>query len=376
MDNQGGSRILQMFGVSEDSPAWNDWQWQYNNRIEDTERLCSILALGDTEKKNIESCLGLFRMAITPYYASLIRPDDPFDPIRMQAVPSVHETEIIPFDMPDPLDEERKSPVKNIVHTYPDRVLFLVTRRCAMYCRHCTRRRLVGEEDFSIRDQEIENALNYIRQTPVIRDVLISGGDPFVLSDERLDYILTKLREISHVEILRIGTRTPVTLPMRITPTLLAMLRKHQPLWINTHFNHPNELTEAAVASCGRIADAGIPLGNQSVLLRGINDNVAVMKELLLKLVKSRVRPYYLYQCDLSEGLHHFRTDVRTGIGIIQQLTGSISGFALPTFVIDAPKGGGKIPIHPETVLSIDDQTVIMTNYRGERCEYPQPDKN
>jgi len=276
--------------------------------------------------------------------------------------------------MADPLSEERDSPVPHLVHRYPDRVLLLVTHQCAMYCRHCTRRRLVGEEDRSISERDLEAALDYIRQRPQIRDVLISGGDPLTLSDDRLERIVSALRGIEHVEIIRIGTRVPVVLPMRITPELLAMLKKYQPIWINTHVNHPRELTPETIAACGAIVDAGIPLGNQSVLLRGVNDDAAVMKELLLKLVKARVRPYYLYQCDLSQGLGHFRTDVRTGIEIIRQLTGNISGYAIPRFVIDAPDGGGKIPINPETVLSLDDREVVMLNFAGKTCTYPQPD--
>lgn len=367
------TRVFSYFGVSEDSPEWNDWHWQYQHRIRDTETLSKVLDLGLAERQEIDTCLQKFRMAVTPYYASLIDPADPHDPVRMQAVPSIHETEVWPWEMADPLDEEGESPVKNIVHRYPDRVLFLVTRCCAMYCRHCTRRRLVGEEDYSISQAETEAALDYIRRTPAIRDVLISGGDPLTLPDQKLEYILSNLRAIEHVEVIRIGTRVPVTMPMRITPALTAMLKKYHPLWINTHFNHPNELTDASARACAALVDAGIPLGNQSVLLKGINDNTDTMKTLLLGLVKNRVRPYYLYQCDLSEGLQHFRTDVRTGIRIIEQLQGNISGFAVPKFVIDAPGGGGKTPMNPDYIVSIDDEKVVMKNYLGKRYEYPQP---
>ena len=366
-------RIAELFGVAQDSPEWNDWHWQYQHRVRDAEGLSRVLELSEAERGEIGECLKRFRMAATPYYLSLIHPHDLHDPVRMQAVPSIHETEVWPWEMADPLDEEGESPVPNIVHRYPDRVLFLVTRCCAMYCRHCTRRRLVGEEDYCISKEQIETALDYIRRTTAIRDVLISGGDPLTLSDERLEYILSRLRAIEHVEIIRIGTRVPVTMPMRITPALMAMFKKYQPIWINTHFNHPNELTSDSIAACGRIADAGIPLGNQSVLLKGVNDDAETMKTLLLGLVKARVRPYYLYQCDLSEGLQHFRTDVRTGIDIIQKLTGSISGFAVPKFVIDAPGGGGKVPMNPEYIVSIDDERVVMRNYLGKRYEYPQP---
>ena len=312
-------------------------------------------------------------MAITPYYASLIDPKDPNCPIRRQCVPSISETTILPCEMADPLSEEQYSPVPNIVHRYPDRVLFLVTHQCAMYCRHCTRRRTVGEEDRFITPREVEAAAQYIESNPQIRDVLISGGDPLTMGDAALERILSRLRKISHVDILRIGTRVPCVLPMRITPSLLSMLRKYQPVWINTHFNHPRELTVESLKACAAIVDAGIPLGNQSVLLKGINDNAEIMKELLLKLVKARVRPYYLYQCDLSEGLGHFRTKVETGIGIIKALTGTISGYAVPKFVIDAPKGGGKIPVNPDYVVSIDDEKIVMRNYLGETYTYPQP---
>lgn len=365
-----------MFGVTEKSPEWNDWHWQYKNRIVDAEKLSLILDMSETEKKNIAQCLMQFRMAITPYFASLIDPCDLRDPIRMQAVPSISETKVYPCEMVDPLNEDSDSPVKYIIHRYPDRVAFLVTQCCAMYCRHCTRRRLVGEEDNSISKEKTENALNYIRNTPSVRDVLITGGDPLTLCDERLDYILSELRNIKHVEIIRIGTRIPVTMPMRITPDLLSIIKKYHPVWINTHFNHPKELTDAAVEACERIVDAGIPLGNQSVLLKGINDNTDTMKDLLLKLVKYRIRPYYLYQCDLSEGLQHFRTDVRTGIKIIHDLTGNISGLAVPKFVIDAPGGGGKVPMNPQYIVSIDDNKVVMRNYLGKTYEYPQPSKN
>ena len=370
--NVQNNRVFQAFGVTAESPEWNDWRWQSRNRIMDAEHLSQVLALSATEKADISACLERFRMAITPYYASLIDPDDLCDPIRAQAVPSVNEMKIFPWEAADPLNEDGTSPVQNIVHRYPDRVVFFVTRYCAVYCRHCTRRRLVGEEDAPISGKEIDAAIEYIRKTPEIRDVLLSGGDPLTLSDERLDAILTPLREIGHVDIIRIGTRAPVTMPMRITPALLSVLKKFQPIWINTHFNHPKELTGASVKACAEIVDAGIPMGNQSVLLKGVNDNTETMKELVLGLVKARVRPYYLYQCDISEGLQHFRADVRTGIKIIQDLTGYTTGFAVPKYVIDAPGGGGKIPANPEYITSIDDEKVVMRNYLGQIYHYPQ----
>lgn len=350
---------------------WQDWKWQLKNRITTVEQLEKAIHLTEKEKQDISLCLKNFRMAITPYYASLMDPEDPRCPVRMQAVPTIDELRVLPYELEDPLAEDRDSPTGSIVHRYPDRVLFLVTRMCSMYCRHCTRRRTVGEEDFAITNEEIDAAVDYIRKNEAIRDVLISGGDPLTMSDERLEKIISKLRQIGHVEIIRIGTRVPVVLPMRITPKLLAMLKKYHPIWINTHFNHPKEITPASVKACADIVDAGIPLGNQSVLLRGINDDAETMKELLLKLVKMRVRPYYLYQCDLSRGLGHFRTEVEKGIEIIKSLTGNISGFAVPKFVIDAPLGGGKIPINPEYVISTSADEIVMRNYKGEVYTYP-----
>lgn len=356
-------------------PSWNDWKWQMAHRIRSVDDLSRIIELSEQEKSNISRCLQRFRMAITPYYASLIRPGDKNDPIRMQAVPSIDETFACESDLCDPLNEEADSPVPCIVHRYPDRVLFLVTYVCSMYCRHCTRRRVVGEEDRIISESQLNTALSYIRSHTEIRDVLISGGDPLVMDTRRLEHIISGLRSIEHVDIIRIGTRVPVVMPMRITRELLEMLRKYHPIWINTHFNHPREITPEAERACEAIVDAGIPLGNQSVLLRGINDNAETMKELLLKLVHMRVRPYYLYQCDLSVGISHFRTDVDTGIDIIHRLTGNISGFAVPKYVIDAPGGGGKIPVGYDYVLSKSDKEVILENYKGKLYSYPLPAK-
>lgn len=354
-------------------PGWNDWHWQFSHRITNATDLAKIIRLSDEERTQIDQCLSLFRMAITPYYASLINENDPLDPIRRQAVPSIEETYPCENDMLDPLNEEGDSPVPHIVHRYPDRVLFLVTLQCSMYCRHCTRRRVVGEGDRIITEKAMQKALDYIRVHEEIRDVLISGGDPFTMCDEKLEHIISSLREIKHVDIIRIGTRTPVVMPMRITDDLVQMLAKYHPIWINTHFNHPNEITPDAERACAKLVNAGIPLGNQSVLLRGLNDNVETMKTLLLKLVHMRVRPYYLYQCDLSKGIGHFRTNVDTGIQIVHDLQGYISGYAVPKFVIDAPAGGGKIPINYNYVISKDDQEVVMENYLGKTYRYPQP---
>jgi len=355
------------------SERWNDWKWQYAHRITNADALSKVIPLTEAEKADIDQCLESFRMAITPYYASLIDPNDPFDPVRMQAVPSARELDPCPDDLNDPLNETGDSPVPHVVHRYPDRVLLLVTYQCAMYCRHCTRRRAVGEEDKVISDKALARALDYIREHPEIRDVLVSGGDPLTMATARLERILKAIREIPHVEVIRIGTRVPVVLPMRVTDELTDMLRKYHPIWINTHFNHPKEITPEAKRACERIVDAGIPLGNQSVLLKGVNDSAEIMKELLLKLVKMRVRPYYLYQCDLSRGISHFRTRVETGIDILHRLTGNISGYALPRYVIDAPGGGGKIPLQYEYVLSKDDQEVVLENFQGRVFRYPQP---
>lgn len=350
---------------------WNDWKWQMANRITNSRQLTEILNISTDEQKGIEMCLERFRMAITPYYASLIDRNNPEDPVRKQAIPNKKELLVSEGELHDPLAEQHYSPVSNIVHRYPDRVLFLLTDKCAMYCRHCTRRRMVGKKDCSITEEAVENAVQYIREHEVIRDVLLSGGDPLMLPDSKLESIISRLRKIPHVEVIRIGTRVPVVLPMRITDELLSMLKKYHPIWINTHFNHPNEITEASKAACEKIADAGIPLGNQNVLLRGVNDDVDILKKLYTSLVKMRVRPYYMYQCDVAEGIGHFRTPVEKGIEIMRNIRGYISGYAVPTFVIDAPMGGGKVPINPEYLVSISDDQVIMRNYKGEFYTYP-----
>lgn len=351
---------------------WFDWTWQFKNRITNAQMLKTVLPLRKGEEEEIEKCLKLFRMAITPYYASLIDPNNPNDPIRMQSVPSIKETYVCDDDLLDPLNEEHDSVVPHIVHRYPDRVLFLTTFKCSMYCRHCTRRRLVGEEDNIISEDELKVALDYIKQHSEIRDVLISGGDPLVMATSKLEHIVASIRAIPHVDIIRIGTRVPVVMPMRITDELLNMLKKYHPIWINTHFNHPNEITPDSTRACEAIVNAGIPLGNQSVLLKGINDKPEIMKDLLIKLVHMRVRPYYLYQCDLSKGISHFRTSVETGVEIMHSLQGFISGYAVPKYVIDAPKGGGKIPVNYEYVISKDDKEIVLENWKGEKYTYPR----
>ncbi|MBQ6550416.1 MAG: KamA family radical SAM protein [Lachnospiraceae bacterium] len=354
-------------------PEWNDWHWQMRNRVRNAEELSKWIPVSPEEKKEIDACLVRFRMAVTPYYLSLIDVSDPDDPVRRESIPSFRELADNTDDREDPLNETGDSPVPFITHRYPDRVLFLVTLECAEYCRHCTRRRIVGEEDHAIQGEALDRAIGYIRDHEEVRDVLISGGDPLTLSTERLEEIVRRLREIPHVDIIRIGTRVPVVLPMRIDEGLLSMLKKYQPIWINTHFNHVQELTPESEAACGRIADAGIPLGNQSVLLRGINDTPEKMKALLLRLIHARIRPYYLYQCDLTRGIGHFRTPVQTGIDIIHALQGNITGFAIPKFVIDAPGGGGKVPFSYQYMISHDEHEIVFENYQGRIFRYPEP---
>ena len=357
-----------------ENPGWNDWHWQLRNRVRNAEELKKWIPVSDREQKEIEACLTRFRMTATPYYLSLIDPADPEDPVRLQCIPSGKELAEDVNGLLDPLNESGDSPVPFITHRYPNRVLFLVTLECAEYCRHCTRRRIVGEEDHAVQGEALDTAIAYIRDHEEIRDVLISGGDPLTLSTDRLEEIIRRLREIPHVDIIRIGTRIPACLPMRIDDELLSMLKKYQPIWINTHFNHVNELTPESEAACGRIVDAGIPLGNQSVLLRGINDTPEKMKALLLRLVHARVRPYYLYQCDLTCGIAHFRTPVETGIRILHALQGNISGFAIPKFVIDAPGGGGKVPFNYQYMIKHDAHEIVFENYQGKIFRYPEPD--
>ena len=363
-------------GLFADIPAeeWNDWKWQVRNRIETVEDLKKHIELTAEEEEGVRQCLGVLRMAITPYYLSLIDLNDPCDPIRRQAIPTAQELHKAEADLLDPLHEDTDSPVKGLTHRYPDRVLLLVTDQCSMYCRHCTRRRFAGQTDQAVPVEQIDGCIEYVRNHPEVRDVLISGGDPLVMSDERLEYIIAKIREIPHVEIVRIGSRTPVVMPQRITPELCAMLKKYHPVWLNTHFNHPKEVTEESRRACNLLADAGIPLGNQSVLLAGVNDCVFTMKNLVHQLVKMRVRPYYIYQCDLSMGLQHFRTPVGKGIEIIEGLRGHTSGFCVPTFVVDAPGGGGKIPVMPDYVISQTPHKVILRNFEGVITTYTEPE--
>lgn len=354
---------------------WNNWRWQLKNRITTVDQLKSVIDLSASEAQKIYECQKSFPMAITPHYANLMNHSRNC-PIRKQVVPDSSEIIHSPNDMEDPLHEVSDSTVPGLIHRYPDRVLLLITDRCAAYCRHCTRRRMTGNLEMTMSKKNLESALNYIRSNRKIRDVVISGGDPLTLADSELEFILKSLREIKHVEILRIGTRVPVVLPQRINRKLCNLLKKYHPLWINTHFNHPQELVPESMEACGRLADAGIPLGNQSVLLKGINDCPHVMKKLVQELVKNRVRPYYIYQCDLSQGISHFRTAVSKGIEIYEGLRGHTSGLAVPTYVVDAPGGGGKIPVFPNYVVSQSDRKIVLRNFEGKLYTYTEPEDN
>jgi len=353
---------------------WNDWKWQLRNQLQTLEDLKKVVDLSKEEEEGVAKTLSTLRMAITPYYFSLIDLDNPYDPVRLQAVPTVYELDWEEQDLEDPLAEDVDSPVPGLTHRYPDRVLLLVTDQCAMYCRHCTRRRFAGSSDAALPTSQVDVAIDYVAKTPQIRDVVLSGGDALLVSDEKLEYIIKRLRAIPHVEIIRIGSRVPVVMPQRITHELVDMLKKYHPIWLNTHFNHPDELSVDAVEACARMANAGIPLGNQSVLLAGVNDCVHVMKDLVQGLVKARVRPYYIYQCDLAKGLNHFRTPVAKGIEIIESLRGHTSGYAVPTFVVDAPGGGGKIPVMPNYLISYGAGKAILRNYEGVITTYTEPE--
>lgn len=353
------------------SDSWNDWKWQLRNTITSIEDLKKIMKLSVKEILAINNLKGRLPLRITPYFASLIYNSKYSDPLRRNVIPVVEELLQHNTEQSDPLHEKSFSPVKGIVHRYPDRVLFTVTQVCANYCRYCTRSHSVGRLD-KLGRQDFEKAFNYIASHKEVRDVLISGGDPLTLNDETLDYILSNIRRIEHVEIIRIGTRIPVVLPQRITDNLINILKKYHPLFISLHFSHPAEITEECAAACNKLADGGFPLGSQTVLLKGINDNVPVMKELMHKLLKIRVRPYYLYQCDLIPGSSHFRTTVKKGLEIIKGLRGFTSGYAVPTFVVDAPGGGGKIPLLPNYVVEHTDERIVLRNYKGVLCEYPE----
>lgn len=352
---------------------WNDWRWHQRKRFRNLEQLESIFKITDDERHAFSQSDSMFHMGITPYYASLMDPDDPKCPIRLQSVPQIGELQILPEDLEDPLGEEKDMPVPGITHRYPDRVLFYTTHNCPVYCRHCTRKRKVSDPTTMADKDQIELSLAYIEKHKEVRDIVLSGGDPLSLSDERLDYILGRLRAIPHVEIFRIGTRNLVTLPQRVTTDFAKMLRKHMPVFVNTHFNHPKECTAETVEACRRLADAGCVIGNQMVLLKGVNDDWRIVRELNHRLLLMRVRPYYIYQCDLAQGISHFRTSVQTGLDIIEKLRGHTSGLAVPTYVIDAPKGGGKIPLQPQYVTRSSEKIWSLRNYANNKYTYQEP---
>ena len=355
------------------SPAqWADYRWQLKNRVQSLDRIEEHLRLSEEERSGILLTGTKLASAVTPHYFNLIEADNPGCPVRRQIIPRVEETFTDPHEMTDPCGEDSHMPVPGLVHRYPDRVLFLVTDRCASYCRYCTRSRVVSGVGEQHLETQWEAAFEYLENTPEVRDVLLSGGDPLLLSDARLERILSRLRRIEHIQFLRIGSRLPVFLPQRITPELCKILSRYHPLFLSIHCNHPRELTTEVREGLERLADAGIPLGNQSVLLRGVNDSVEVQRALVHKLLLCRVKPYYLYQCDLIKGSAHLRTPIQTGLEIIEGLRGHTTGYAIPQFVIDAPGGGGKIPLNPDYVVRSDDRNTLLRNYEGKEFLYPE----
>ncbi|MCA1746689.1 MAG: lysine 2,3-aminomutase, partial [Bacteroidales bacterium] len=375
--NEAQQAIANKIDKNRDISSWRDWKWQLKHSIKSLdqfERLTGI-KFEEDELEGLTETFNKFPLSITPYYLSLIDPKNfRNDPVFRQSFGGVEELITISSELKDPLSEDHDSPVEGITHRYPDRVLFHVSNICSMYCRHCTRKRKVGDVDFVPSKDQLRKGIEYIRKTPQVRDVLLSGGDPFMLPDQMIDWLLSEISSIKHVEVIRIGTRMPVVLPYRITDELIAILKKYQPLWINTHFNHPKEITTSSKEAVAKLADGGFPLGNQSVLLADVNDCPRIMKSLLHKLVQNRVRPYYLYQCDLAEGLSHFRTPIGKGIEIMESLVGHTSGFARPTYVIDAPGGGGKIPVMPNYIISWSTNRVVLRNYEGVITTYKEPD--
>jgi len=353
---------------------WNDWIWQQQNKIKDISALKKVIDLTDEETTAIERGKEKFDMGITPYYAALMEHGDPHCPVRRQSVPGPGELEDYGFSMEDPLAEERDMPVQGITHRYPDRALFYATPNCAMFCRHCTRKRKVADPDTAVNEDQVQKCIDYVKRTPAVRDVIVSGGDPLTMSDGKLERLLARLYEIPHVEILRLGTRVPVTMPQRITPKLVEMLRRFQPIYVNTHFNHPKECTRESFEACAMLADAGFPIGNQMVLLKGVNDDPETVKHLNRLLLMMRVKPYYIYMCDLAEGTGHFRTTLAKGLEIMKALRGWTSGLAVPHFVIDAPGGGGKVPVLPDYVVSHDGNRIVLRNYSGDEYVYHEPE--
>ena len=354
---------------------WGDWRWQLRHAVRTPEALGKLIPLTDDEKAGCLETAAVFRLGITPYYLSLIDPRHPFCPVRMQSIPVRAEARVRPGELLDPLGEDKTRPVEAIVHKYPDRVLFLAVDSCSVYCRHCTRRRLTNGGEAELSRSELQKGVDYVRSHPEVRDVLISGGDPLLLSDERLEQLLAPLREIKHLEMIRIGTRLPVCLPMRITDALATLLRRFAPLFVVTHFNHPKEITPEAREACERLVDHGIPVENQAVLMRRLNSSARIIKELSHRSLSMRVRPYYLHQMDLAQGLEHLRTPIATGVEILEQLRGHTTGLAVPHLAVDLPGGGGKVTLQPDYVVERTPTATVLRNYKNERYVYPEPEE-
>ena len=354
---------------------WGDWRWQLRHAVRTPEALGKLIPLTDDEKAGCLETAAVFRLGITPYYLSLIDPRHPFCPVRMQSIPVRAEARVRPGELLDPLGEDKTRPVEAIVHKYPDRVLFLAVDSCSVYCRHCTRRRLTKGGEAELSRTELQKGLDYVAGHPEVRDVLISGGDPLLLSDERLEQLLGPLKQIKHVEMIRIGTRLPVCLPQRITDSLAKLLRRHAPLFVITHFNHPKEITPEAREACERLVDHGVPVENQAVLMRRLNSNARIIKELSHQSLSMRVRPYYLHQMDVAQGLEHLRTPISTGVEILEQLRGHTTGLAVPHLAVDLPGGGGKVTLQPDYVVERGEQATVLRNYKHQRYVYPEPEE-
>ncbi|MDZ8140277.1 MAG: KamA family radical SAM protein [Nostoc sp. DedQUE04] len=366
--------ICQILGETYNQEHWNDWRWQMRHRLTKLEHFQKLFRLSATEEQGLLIAPEKFAVAVTPYFASLLDPEDPFCPLRLQVIPRQEELIVSPADMVDPCGEDGDTPVPGLVHRYPDRVLLLALDSCAAYCRYCTRSRLVSQGEMYPVTRRLDAIAAYLEEHTEIRDVLISGGDPLLMADEPLDNLLRRLRAIKHIEFIRIGSRVPSFLPQRITPELVALLRKHR-VWLSLHFCHVQELTPEVAQACDRLADGGIPLGSQTVLLKGVNDSEKALKNLFHGLLKLRVRPYYLYQCDPVVGTAHLRTSVQTGLDLISKLRGHTTGYAVPTYVIDAPGGGGKVPIQAETLVAYENGTATVQNWAGKTYTYVDPVK-
>jgi len=372
-DSFKGVDVVQKIWPDVTPYQWNDWKWQMANRLRTVDDLAALLNLSTYQAAKHKTLIKLFRYSITPYYLSLIDWSDPEDPLRKQCIPDFRETDFQVVGDDDPLDEEEAMPVPGLVHRYPDRVLAVVTNTCAMYCRHCTRKRIWHEGEAVRSKKEMEAMVGYVRATPQVREVIVSGGDPLTMNLDILDWFLGELQTVRHVEVLRVGTRVPVVLPMRITDDLARMLASHRPLWLNTQFNHPREVTPESQEACDKILRAGIPVSNQAVLLRGVNDSVEVMRELCQSLQRIMVRPYYLFQCDPVKGVEHFRTSIWKGMEIMEMLRGHMGGLCIPSYVVDIPGGGGKVPLQPFYLLSVTDRDVLLRNYEGMTIRYHNP---